>query len=51
MTITSIYDQLVHFIIRNIIGGKPIDFDDSEESDTAASNFRTADHLQSPVQL
>lgn len=51
MTITSIYDQLVHFIIRNLIGGKPIDFDESEESDTAASNFHTADHLQSPVQI
>lgn len=51
MTITSIYDQLVPFITRNLIGGKPINFDDSEESDTAASNFHAADHLQSPVQL
>ncbi|XXG65804.1 hypothetical protein AAC387_Pa05g3419 [Persea americana] len=36
---------------RNLIGGKPIDFDENEESDTAASNFHTAEHLQSPVQL
>ncbi|XXG74534.1 hypothetical protein AAC387_Pa07g3232 [Persea americana] len=36
---------------RNPMTGKPIDFDESEESDTAASNFQTSHHQQSCVKV